>query len=259
MSTHRFVAHTLQALLISALLSACLPLTPQTPFPSATPTNTTTPTPTVVWFPPTETPTPPVKVTPSPTPELLTGVGALIFSDDFGPTASWTLLEAANRSIALGNNQLTLVLAQPKGYLFSIQEEALFSNFYAEITADSSLCSGFDQYGLLVRYQSPSNFYRFALSCNGQVRLDRILNGVASSPHPWMISASVPSAAPGTSRLGVWAYGKEMRFFINGQYQFTVRDPSFPSGALGVFVRSAGETAVTVSFSDLAVYRVEQK
>jgi hypothetical protein len=49
-----------------------------------------------------------------------------------------------------------------------------------------------------------------------------------------------------------------MRFFINGQYQFTVRDPSFPSGALGVFARSQGETAVTVNFSDLVVKSVEK-
>jgi hypothetical protein len=49
-----------------------------------------------------------------------------------------------------------------------------------------------------------------------------------------------------------------MRFFINDQYQFSVSDPLFPSGAIGVFVRSAGETAVTVSFSDLDVYRIEQ-
>jgi len=31
----------------------------------------------------------------------------------------------------------------------------------------------------------------------------------------------------------------------------------FPSGALGVFVRSTGETPVTVTFSDLAIYEVD--
>jgi hypothetical protein len=50
--------------------------------------------------------------------------------------------------------------------------------------------------------------------------------------------------------------GNEMRLFLNGRYQFTVVDPSFPTGALGVFVRSTAETPVTVTFSDLTVYEV---
>ncbi|RME06038.1 MAG: hypothetical protein D6803_07580, partial [Anaerolineae bacterium] len=58
-------------------------------------------------------------------------------------------------------------------------------------------------------------------------------------------------------RLGVWALGREMRFFVDGQYQFTVRDPSIPSGAIGVFVRAAGETAVTARFYDLKVYALQ--
>ncbi len=33
-------------------------------------------------------------------------------------------------------------------------------------------------------------------------------------------------------------------------------DPKFPSGAFGVFVRSTGDTPVTVTFSDLEVYDV---
>ena len=48
-----------------------------------------------------------------------------------------------------------------------------------------------------------------------------------------------------------------MRLFLNGRFQFSVREPTFPIGAFGVFVRSAGETPVTVTFSDLEVYDVD--
>ena len=57
--------------------------------------------------------------------------------------------------------------------------------------------------------------------------------------------------------MGIWAVGNEMRLFLNGRYQFTVSDPSFPTGAFGVFVRSAEETPATVTFSDLVVYEVD--
>jgi hypothetical protein len=55
----------------------------------------------------------------------------------------------------------------------------------------------------------------------------------------------------------MWAVGREMRLFLNGRYQFSVTEGTFPIGALGVFVRSAGETPVTVTFSDLSVYEVD--
>ena len=240
------------------LLSACSPTSTLTPYTSATPTATDTPTPTVIWFPATETPTSAPTVVPSPTPELRPGVGSVLFSDNFELPTNWTLVNTETGSISVGGNELTMALSRSKGYLNSIREGALFTNFYAEITASPNLCGGVDEYGMLVRYQSPGNFYRFSLSCNGQVRLDRLVGGTASSPQPWMTTTSVPSAAPSTSRLGVWAVGKELRFFVNDQYQFTINDPSMPSGAMGVFVRSGGENAVTVNFSDLVVYEIIQ-
>ena len=249
---------SLYLLLIIPLLSACLPTEALTPFVSATPTATGTPPPTVVWFPPTETPTSIPTVIPSPTPDLRPGIGDVFFSDNFELPTDWTLLETESSSISVANNQLTAALSREKGYIYSIREGALFTNFYAEITASPNLCNGFDEYGMLIRFQSPGNFYRYSLSCNGQVRLDRVVGGAASSPQPWMVTTSVPSAAPSTSRLGVWAVGKEMRFFVNGQHQFTITDKSLPSGAMGVFVRSGGDNAVTVSFSDLVVRQIDQ-
>jgi hypothetical protein len=88
--------------------------------------------------------------------------------------------------------------------------------------------------------------------------LDRIVGGTASSPQPWLLSGAVPPGAPSVSRLGVWALGKEMRFFINEHHQFTVEDPLVPGGNIGVFARSAGDTAVTVNFSDLVIRQINQ-
>ncbi|MEA3349726.1 MAG: hypothetical protein U9Q82_03810 [Chloroflexota bacterium] len=246
----------LLAYLFAYFLTACLPMATPPHFPTETPTPADTATPTVIWFPSTQTPTTVATVIHSPTPESRPGVGAILMSDGFYLPTEWTLQNTASTSISVGGNELTLALSQPKGYIYSIQEGALFSDFYAEITASTNLCSGLDEYGMLIRYNSPSNFYRFSLSCNGQIRLDRVYAGTPSSPQAWMPSTSVPSAAPSISRLGVWAAGDEMRFFVNDQYQFSVSDSLFPSGALGVFIRSGGETAVTVSFSDLVVRSV---
>lgn len=180
-------------------------------------------------------------------------MGEIILTDDFSNPNVWTLARSPQASAALGVNELTLALHQPRGYLYSLRSEPLLSDFYLEITASPNLCQDADEYGLLLRASPSLDFYRFSLSCDGQARLDKYFQANASSPQPWMMSGAIPPGAPSISRLAVWAKGKEMRFYANGEYLFTVSDPSLTSGNLGVFIRSAGEDDMTVSFSDLVI------
>lgn len=238
----------------------CLPTLAvvEEPSPTPEPTETATPTPTIVWFPPTATwtPAPTLNITPSPTPRLLPDVGALILADDFSTETSWQLISSAGGNVAMGNNRLNIAISTPRTLLASLHSEAVLSDFYLEITARTGLCSGLDEYGILLRAASEADFFRFSLSCNGQTRLDKVIGGSASSPIPWTLSGVVPPGAPGVAQLAIWASGKEMRFFINGEHQFTINDSSLLSGRIGVFARSSADSTVSVSFSDLAVYAV---
>lgn len=154
----------------------------------------------------------------------------------------------------MGNNRLNIAINQPRLLLTSMRSGTQQADFYLEVTARPSLCSGLDEYGLIVRAASAADFLRFSLSCNGQARLDRILGSAASSPHTWTMSSAVPAGAPGSARLGVWASGQEMRFYANGELLFTYNEPALNSGGIGLFARSANETPVSVSFSDLQIY-----
>ena len=66
---------------------------------SPSPSPTGTPTPTIVWFPPTETPTPFSIPTVEPTPDTLAGVGDLLYRDDFSANAGWAL-QTSSRATA---------------------------------------------------------------------------------------------------------------------------------------------------------------
>jgi hypothetical protein len=182
------------------------------------------------------------------------GVGDVVVEDDFSDEDVWDTASSETGSAAISRNRLTLTV-QPEYYLSSMRRELPLSDFYAEITARPSLCRGEDSYGLLVRGVG-SSFYRFLLSCNGQVWAERISGGTKLTMQEPVASGDAP-AAPGEVRIGMWAVGNEMRLFLNGRHQFTMSDPLFAIGALGVFVRSNGETPVTVSFLDLAVYEVD--
>jgi hypothetical protein len=245
-------------LLAMTCLVACLPLNSALPTetPRSTASQTPTPTPTIVWFPPSATPTLLAFPTYTATPEMSPGIGAKTLSDDFSDASAsvWDTATSNQGSASISHNRLTLV-AQPKYYVASMRHELIVSDFYAEITARPSLCRGEDNYGMVVRGVG-SSFYRFVLACNGQVRAERISGGTRLPIHEPVQSGDAP-AAPGEVHIAVWAVGGDMRLFLNGRYQFSVTEGTFPSGGLGVFVRSAGDTLTTVTFSDLKVYDVD--
>jgi hypothetical protein len=48
-----------------------------------------------------------------------------------------------------------------------------------------------------------------------------------------------------------------MRLFANNAYIFSVKDPVFTEGTVGIFARASGDSPVTVSFSEMAISSVE--
>jgi hypothetical protein len=231
--------------------------------PTATPTlvptaaASATPTATVIWFPATATPTATAAQPATPTAETRPGVGDLLFSDSFDDPAFWNTASSANASAILTNNRLVLSITQPGPLaIASLRNQPIAGDFYAEATANISLCSGTDQYGMLFRASGSGDYYRFVLNCNGQERLERVRGGVTYPLLGWLSSNDLPKGAPAQIKLGVWAVGREMRLFLNDTYQFSMTDPVFSAGTFGFFAYANGKSPVTISYSDLAVYSV---
>ena len=125
---------------------------------------------------------------------------------------------------------------------------------YLEITASAALCRGDDQYGLLLRAGSGFNNYRLLANCAGQLRMERLRGGEIALMQDWTSSGELPKGGLLPVRIGIWSLGSEQRIFVNDVYQFSVRDPVYADGQVGVFARSAADTPLTVSFSDLTVH-----
>ena len=248
------MARMIPLLAMTLFLVACLPtvstFATETPLPSDTPTATQT----IVWFPPSATATALSVPTYTGTPDMSPGIGRVTLEDDFSDDEVWDTAKSDNGSAVITRNRLTLAVHSGY-YLSSMRRELPLSDFYAEISARPSLCRGEDSYGLIVRGVG-SSFYRFLLNCSGMVWAERISGGTKLTIYDPVPSGDAPPGAPGEVRIGMWAVGNEMRLFLNDRFQFSVSDPLFPIGALGVFVRSNGETPTTILFSDLVVYDV---
>jgi len=244
-------------IIIAFALAACAPTQTQPALAFPTETPQPSPTATIQWFPPTNTPTPRPVTLASPTPVYLIGVGEILLTDDFSSPAAWDTAAADEGSVSISRNRITIAVKAPETYLFSLRNAPQLIDFYAEINAHPTLCKGGDSYGMLFRAEGGAA-YRYALACDGTVRLERL----KAYNRPRVIQEALPSGdaplgSPGDVRLGVWAVGDEMRFFLNGRYQFSVVDRNLHSGRLGLFAESAAETALTVTFSDLVVRAVD--
>jgi hypothetical protein len=188
------------------------------------------------------------------------GLGAQIFQDDFSKLTDWSRAKTAGNganSIILERQRLTLAANITPVTLTSLRSGLVVTNFYAEVNVSVNRCLGTDAYGLLFRAASEAYTYRYLLNCNGAARVERVRDSTSIPLQDWLPSGYAPPGAPGQVRMGVWAAGAEMRFFLNGRYQFSVVDPLFKSGSLGVFVNAVSPDGMNISFSALTVNSVD--
>lgn len=249
----------LVCLIFVLFLTACLPETQAVSLPTPSPTETVTPTATVtiIWFPPTATFTPAPTREQQPTQEMHPALGALLFSDDFSDQGLWSTGRTPAGSVAYGLQELTLAVGASKGVLQSLRSEPQLADFYLTIDILPSLCRDNDQYGLLLRASSSQDYYRLLVNCKGQLRMERVQAGRSLPLQDWLPSGQVLPGALLPVRLSVWAVGRELRIFANDVYQFSVSDTLWKSGQVGLFARAAGDTPLTVSFSNLQVQAVD--
>ena len=242
----------------SLMLFACTGISP-----TATPTSTLEPpTPTITatinWFPATNTRTPfPVQGS-TPTPGVVPNLGSLLFSDIFTDANLWTATTSIAGNSIVSNNRLTLTLSEGTDMvtISSLRMQPQVSDFYAEINAQLSLCRGRDQMSLLFRVTSAADFYRYSVACSGEIRLERVVSGKPFVMRDWAPSPDAPRGAPGEVKISVYASGRDLRFFLNDHFQFTINDQFFAQGGLGLSIRSEAGNPMSISFTELSVHAV---
>ncbi|NJN80423.1 MAG: hypothetical protein HC797_08095 [Anaerolineales bacterium] len=207
--TWRLLRHSLCSLLATTFLISCSSL--DNLLATSTPialTQTPPPTSTRIWFPASATPSPqPFSLTEKvATPEMRPNIGDILLEDDFSDSTLWDIASSNQASAEIDNNRLILS-TQSQVYMLSLRHDLILSNFYAEMTAQPSICKGEDSYGLLIR-ASAATYYRFVLACNGTVRAERYSSGNRLILEGPFQSGDAPPGAPGNVRMGVWAMVK---------------------------------------------------
>jgi hypothetical protein len=152
--------------------------------------------------------------------------------------------------------RLSLAVRITGGVLVALNAAEPPADFYAEVVARPELCQPEDEYGLVFRASGYGEHYRFTLNCLGEARLTRLHSGTQGALIPFQPSYSVLPGVGQENRLGVLAQQDTFLLVLNGEAVFSARDPSFPSGQIGLVVSARKGPQTTVTFDDLVVRSV---
>ena len=236
------------------------------PTESATETLTATPTETLT---PTETTTPTPEYTATetvpPTPDPEQGLGDILFEDRFDGSSGWgwTYIEEGVVSFGLDSGG---VLAEFKdsnqGWRISLGPDAFSAGDQrAQLTAKALSCGEQDEWGLLYRSEFTTenkfNGYIYKINCAGQIRVEKLEDNQSSILLGWVSAEGAETGDGSENTLMIWAFGEEMRFYVNGIFVDTVIDPNYGSGEYGIYAQDRTDGDAEFLFTNFQVYDVE--
>jgi hypothetical protein len=128
-------------------------------------------------------------------------------------------------------------------------------NFYLEGTFTSGVCSGVDNYGLVLKSPSYTDGkgYYYGLTCNGQYSF---FSWDGSSDRNYLINwTSDPAILSGpnqTNRLGIMAKEDHFSLYINGKFIKDLTDSKYKdNGHFGVYISAVETSNFTVMVNDI--------
>ncbi|MCJ7825814.1 MAG: hypothetical protein MUP44_13025 [Anaerolineales bacterium] len=233
------------------LLASC---SSERPDPTPTPIPTLpAPTPTV-FFPtliptPTFTPEP----TPSSTPDIASGLGMIVFLDDFSQDQGWNPLHSNLGGSSLYDGRFSLSVSQANSFYTALSPVQEFTDGYLEVMVQAVLCTDEDEFGLMFRVDPSGGHYRFTLTCKGEARVTRVFEGSEVAVIPKTITNALIPGLLVDNRLGIIAEGDRFRFFLNGDEVFSAHDLGLRWGGLGLIVHARRGGQTTASFDNFIV------
>lgn len=216
-------------------------------------TSLATPSPTFAF--PTIVPT--ATLPPSPIPvatvDPVAGLGGEIFRDTFDINRGWQLSEDEYGATSIFGERLIITLREARSFRYTIAPTQPLTDFYLEIEVRPDLCQSDDEFGVIFRVNAQIEHYRFAVKCNGQARVTRVLQDGSRALTPVTDTPSVIAGPMAVNKLALRAMDDQFLFWINGVEVFSLRDVSINQGLVGAYVRTGRENLATISFDNLLI------
>ncbi len=180
------------------------------------------------------------------------GGGGLPWTDDFSTPGSWLAESDATAQVEVQDGVMRIYVAVPDQLAWTVAGRDL-GDFHLAVEATQVAGPDDNEYGLLVRVQDHSNFYRFSISGDGYFLVSKFVAGQQELLGlNWTPSEAIRQGQA-TNLLEVICQGSTLTFIVNGQQLARVEDTQFPHGDIGLYAGSFYEGGVEVHFDNLKV------
>lgn len=193
--------------------------------------------------------------------------GNPLFSDNFASDANgWNLTGASGSyAVSINNNALTMEIDKNQLLWELLPGERSYSNFTLIVNAMLSKGDQNNGYGVYIRGASNAQsdlatYYRFELYGDGSYAIFKGVTGASGASTATKIVDYTPNAAikkqGGTNQIMIIAKGPTLSFIVNGQLLKTIKDTSYTSGTVALFISNLPEArpGLQVQFSQFAIY-----
>ncbi len=183
-----------------------------------------------------------------------------LFFDEFvvGQTGDW-LTEGDDAAVtAVINERMLININEPQTMQFVTLNEPIFNNFTLDV--DTMIVTGLPEssYGVLIRMNSPNEFYRFSIRGDGLYMLERHdPDGWTRFMKDWESTTAIQQGVGQNNQIKVIAEGSSMTFYVNDIQVVRINDSRYPQGSIALDAGTFGQTNLQVMFDNVLVTGAE--
>ncbi len=191
-----------------------------------------------------------------------TQTGDILLQDDFSSTG-WGTGTDSDSSVEYdtGNGTLKMVVNTKNWFVWSTPNDQVYQNVHMEVTAINNDTDPTTAFGIMCNQQTVNDsFYYFAITPAGQYAIAEASLATSdvflTNEDKWEYSDYIKKNAP-SYRIGADCGNGTLTLYVDGQQVASVKDDTYKSGGVALFVWSGEEaTSANVSFDDFLMTKL---
>lgn len=187
--------------------------------------------------------------------------GRVLLQDDFS-SSRWGTGTDADRSVDYDDETLRINIYTKNWFVWSTPNDQDYENIHIEVTGINNDTDPTTAFGIMCHQQLiEDSFYYFAITPAGQYAIAEASLAASdvflTNNDQWEYSDVIPDNAD-SYRIGADCGNGTLTLYVNGQQVDSVRDDTYTSGGVALFVWSGEEVAsADVSFDDFLMTELE--
>lgn len=181
----------------------------------------------------------------------------VLFQDDFSsPSSGWDRYGDSDGSTDYDNgNYRILVNVVEYSYWANPGLESLPADVRVEVDATKAGGPDENDFGVICRYQSTTDFYQFVVSSDGYAGIVRVASNdqIVLSPEGLLQPYDAINQGSATNHITAECIGSTLTLYVNGELVESVTDTTFTQGDVGLIAGSYDEGGVDILFDNFIV------